>query len=472
MNNIFAHFISRGNNSEDMKRLDYAIWFVDAIPKVEFSGDELLFYSFLGYCSELGIPITYKYLQTWIATELRSILHKERVKVTGCENLNLDDPASFETLFQTTSNVLSDDFRVLETIESDVDDFKIEVASYFNQRKKERLTEALANTFETLNATDDSELAASSALDTMSSINDIYDITKLEDLTSSNNSSNTDVLMEFVSDSGLPAIDNDSLGIRSTQLFGVEAQPGTGKTRFVLGTYVYRALTIYKKSVLFFALEQHDKEIYAMLVAKHTYVMFNIQITSKMILTGTVPDEYKAQVEAARYDLFDSGKYGKFVVKETTLYVETFISKIRTLDRLQGPFDLIVIDYMGLIESDPPQYQKVLDDYKIIKMSFKLFKRYLRHSRKAGIAISQLNREGIAAGENDKKITPEMAQGGLAVYQNTDYNISMTATDTMKLQQKRRLSQPKVRDSAGFPRFMIDVRLGILFFRQAVQNKV
>ena len=68
--------------------------------------------------------------------------------------------------------------------------------------------------------------------------------------------------------------------------------------------------------------------------------------------------EYKAQVEAARYDLFESGKYGKLVALEETLYVQTFINRIRNLDRLKGPFHLICIDYMGLIKVKEERYTK------------------------------------------------------------------------------------------------------------------
>lgn len=470
MDRIFTHFIARGNSDEESKRLAYAAWFVDAIPLSEFSGDERLFCEYIDYSVALSVPIKYKYMETWINTELKEILHATNIRVEGCETLSFDDPVSFETVFKTTSNVLLDDFKVLETMDSEVKDFPIEIASYFTSRRESRLTQALAETYDVLNKTDSSESAADFALDIINTIKDTYDVSKLEDLDF--DAYNDEQLMVKVSDTGLPAVDNDSQGVFTTQLIGVEAQPGTGKTRFVLGTYCYRALTIYMKNVLFCSLEQNPLEIKAMLIACHVYYMFNIQISDKMIMSKTVPSELKAQVEAAKFDLFESGKYGKFVVEELDLYVETFITKLRTLDKLKGPFDLIAIDYMGLIESKPAEYRKVLTEYEIIKTAFKQFKRYLRKTRKAGIAVSQFNREGIQAGKADKEITTDMAQGGLAVYRNTDYNIAMSMTDTMRLQQKRRFSQPKVRSSAGFSTFICDVRLGFLYFKQVVQKAV
>lgn len=473
MHNIFTHFIARGDSEESNKRLAYAAWFTDAIPLNEFTGDERLFCEFLDYCSDLGVPVTYKYMQVWLHTELREILHKTKIRVLGCEALSFEDPVSFETIYRTTTNVLSDNFTTLETIPSDVDDFKVEVSAFFKERRSERLTHALSSTFEILNNTDSVEDAAEYALDTINAVQDIYDTTKISDLeTQAEEKLQITDTMVKISDTGLPAIDNDSEGIYTSQLVGIEAQPGTGKTRFTLGTYCYRALTIYKKNVLFLALEQKEVEIKAMLIACHMFHLFNIQVSDKMILTNKIPVELKSQYEAARYDLFESGKYGKFVTKELDLYVETFITKIRTLDKLMGPFDLIAIDYMGLIESKPAEYRKALEEYEIIKSAFKQFKRFLRRTNKAGIAVSQFNREGIQAGKADKEITTDMAQGGIAVYRNTDYNIAMSMTETMRLQQKRRFSQPKVRSSTGFGNFIADTRLGFLYFKQVVQKAV
>ena len=92
--------------------------------------------------------------------------------------------------------------------------------------------------------------------------------------------------------------------------------------------------------------------------------------------------------------------------------------------------------------------------------------------KKCGIAVSQFNREGIAAGKGDKEITPEMAQGGLSVYQNTDNNIALSRTATMKAQQKLRVSQPKIRGTAGFGTAVIDTRLGFCYFYQTAQQKL
>ena len=471
MNTFFTHFISRGDPEDAKKRLAYAAWFVEAIPDVEFDGDERLFYEYLDYSVELSVPISENYFQVWLNTELSEVLHRTKVRVPGCETVRLEDPVGFATGLSITSQVLFDDFRQLSTQDSNTEDFKVEAASYFKERCNDRLTQTLSSTFEVLNSTDSATEASDFALEQISAIKDIYDPDKLEDLVAAEDHLDGP-RMEKVTDYGLPAIDNDSHGIYTTQLVGIEAQSGTGKTRFCLGVPLYRAATIHKKNCLFIALEQSKEEVEDMLVACHVFWMFNIQISDKMLQTHTVPDEIKPQVEAARYDLFKSGKYGKIVIEELTLYVESFITKIKTLDKLKGPFDLICIDYMGIIESQPKEFRRALDMPEIVASAFKQFKRYVRRYRKAGIAISQFNKEGINAGKQDKEITTDMAQGGIAVYRNTDYNIAISMTESMKMQQKRRFSQPKVRSSSGFHSFIADTRLGFCYFKQVVTKEV
>lgn len=468
MNTLFRHFIGRGD--DDYKRLSYGAWFISTVPITEFTSDEQLFWKYIEYSDKLGAPLRRKYFELWLHTELRGVLRETNARVPGCEALSYDEPTSFETAIRTTTKIMLDNFTILETAESDIDDFRIDVAVFFTKKKQERLTEALSDTYTKLSDTDDSNIAADYALDAINNINEIYNPDKLDDLDTKLTHEEDD--MEFISDSGLQAIDKDSDGLHRTQLFGIEAQPGTGKTRFAAGTYGYRAATLYHHNVLFITLEQTRHEIESLWIARHVFEMFNVQVSDKMIRKGSYPEEVASQVEAAKYDLFDSGKYGKLIAIEETFYNDTFVNRLRNLDRLKGPFDLIIIDYMGLIKSPTGPYKKEQALGDRISMAYELFKAYVRNNRKAGIAIGQFNREGIEAGEADKAITTDMAQGGIAVYRHTDYNIAMSRTAQMKAMQRCRFSQPKVRGSAGFGTFLSDTRLGFCWFKQIVQQTV
>lgn len=465
MNQVFSGMLCRDTDSKSTveKRLGYMMWFCDTFPVTEFREEEYILRQFLEYCVKLEVPAKSKYFDVFLSLELRELLISTHIHVGGTEAISFDDPVGLATALEVTKQVMKDNYNELEEIEEDIEDFLVSADTFMVTRLNERLGEVLTRTFE---MTSSSTLnAADYALDEISNLKYIYNRDSIEELRESRVEEKDDY--EKITDSGIPFIDKDLGGVYRTQLGGVEAQPGTGKTRFALGTWVYRALTIYKKNVLFNALEQPKREIEAILVALHTFYLYGAMIDSKRILRKEIEGEEADKVKTARIDLFDSGKYGKLCVNEDTFYLETFIQRIRMLDRIKGPFDLIVIDYMGLMEQEPnntTKYRQILQDYQVIGRSYRLYKRYARNSRKACIAIAQLNSKGTAAGDNDEVLDATMAQGGMEVYRNTDWNIAITMTPEMKLQHVRRFSQPKVRDSKGFGRQLCNTRLGYAYF--------
>lgn len=461
LHNVFSYFVDR---DEDARRAVDASWFVEVFPEQEFEEDERYFFLFLDYCATLGVRIKRQYLETWCSTDLKKHIAALRIKVKGCESINLDDPMGFEEVSRVTTQVLLDNYTALEMLEAPEEDFPVALSEFMNQRRGERLTECLSKSFNLLQETNDSIRAGDYATYQLNLINEIYDESLLEDVTDRH--TRTDHKLRFITDYGLPAIDADSKGIYGTQLIDIESQPGAGKTRFAIGCPLYTAVVKYKRNVLFCALEQDKVEIEAMFIARHTYELFNIQVNDELILKDKVPDELKDKVTAARIDLFESGKYGKIVIMTKLLYVETIIQSITNMDKLQGAFDIVCIDYVGIIESSPAKYQKEKSVAEIISTSLKLLKRYARRTKKAVLTVSQFNKEGIDAGNADKAITTDMAQGGINVFRHTDYNIAMSFSPEMKAQNKRRFSQPKVRDTAGFGTFIVSVWMGICLFKQ------
>ncbi len=467
MDAIFKNFICGENDPDTEKRKGYAMWFIDAIPESEFTGDDYIFYKYLEYSSLLKVPVCYDYFSIWMSTDLRKVMKASGAKVPACETLNYEIPQAFETAVLTTKESLSDSFRVLESMDSNISNFSIEMHAFMNRRLKERVTEILSKTYDTQSKTDDVMRASDYALQSLQVVQDIYSVSKLEEI----GVHGVTTKPHFVSDSGLPAIDNDSGGIWSKQVFDVEAQSGAGKTRFVIGTYLYRCAVLHKRNVLYVSMEEPEESLRADVVALHTFNMFNIQIDAKMIERDKVPEEYKSHVEAARIDLFESGKYGKIVFKYEVLKRETFRRRFDALDSLSGPFDLVVIDYLGLFEQDSSSRHRD-DKYVIISDSLKYFKRWCVTRNKAGIAVSQFNRDGVAAGLADKTITTEHAEGGISVFRHCDYNIAISFTEDMKAKQLRRIQQPKVRGSAGFQRFLCDTRLSFCYWKQKKVKEV
>ena len=459
MHTLFKYFIE--HEKPDQRRQAYASWFLNNFPVTEFAGDERIMYHFMQFCTSLNVAIKPSYFDTFQNAELRGLLKAENIHVTGTEQLSYIDINAFENSVAITSKVLQDDFKTLLTLEEDLDDFATDLKDFLVERRNDRLVTELTTTFDKIQNGNGKD-ALNYLLNATTLIDTLYDDENLENILQGNNYS---IQQYKVAEFGLPAIDSDSGGLWTTKLLGIEAQPGTGKTRFAVDIS-YNAAVYENSNVVFFTLEQTASDIENMLVAKHLYNKFDIVISDDMLNRNQVPEKYKRLVEAARIDLFESKRYGKLVALEEDFAVETFIQQIKMYDRLKGPFDLIVIDYMGLIESVAGPYQREKQLFEIVKSAFKQFKRYVRKSNKAGIAVSQFNKEGVSAGASDKQITTSMAEGGQAVYRNTDYNIAISMTDIMKAQRRRRFSQPKVRSTQGFGTIIVNTRLEICYFEQ------
>ena len=469
MNDIFTHFISR-DKADDSRRVGCLMWFDETFPASEFTGEDLVMREYCHYSSVMEVPMKYNYFNTFLSTELKRLLISTGVRVPGTDNLNYDEPTGLETAYLVSVEYLLNKFKALESYESDISDFKVIADAFMKNKLGERLVSELGKTYESLSASENPGAAAEYALDNILMLKEIYNPENLEELVDMDSRTNAE--FEFVCDTGIPAIDEDIGALYTCQLFGIEAQPGVGKTRFALGVFAYRTAVLYKKNVIYYQLEQSKAEAEAMLIARHVFTIFNIQISDSMIVRNQVPEELKSKVEAARIDLFESGKYGKIYIKHCQLYVETLTQTFKKDDKLHGPFDVIEIDYMGLIEQVGSKYKKELLEYQVISKSFRKFKRYLESVHKSGVAVSQFNEKGIKAGEADEKIGTNMAQGGIAIYRNTDNNLALSRTETMKAQQKLRVSQPKIRGTAGFGSVVIDTRLGFSYFYQNTPNKL
>lgn len=468
LNSIFSYFIAREDGADD-KRLGYMSWFVLQFPQDEFHREEAVFYDFLSYCDRLSVPLKQKYFEVYLETELRRFLLASKERVDGTEMMSYDDPNSLETALRTTSEVMLASYKEIASEPCDLKDFPVAIDRFMKKQLDDRTVEILGRSYDIISQSGDPGAAAAWAREQLSALSDIYDESALEEIT---NESISATPMEPLVDTGLPAIDDDLVALCRTQLLDISAPPGAGKTRMALGVFAHRAAVLKKRNVLYFTLEQSKAEAEAMLVSRHVAFLYSVVVTDKMILTDTVPKELIPKVEAARLDLFNNEEYGKLGIVEADLYLESFIDKIKTQDRINGPYDIIIIDHMSLLQSNPPKYERTLDDYKIVSRGYRMFKRYVRKNRKGGISVNQFNREGIAASKADKEIDATMGAGGIEAYRSTDINITITYTEAMAAQNQRRISLPKSRSSKGFGSIILNTNLGCCTWVQQPRKQV
>lgn len=468
LNSIFSYFVSRKDGQDD-KRLGYLSWFVLHFPPDEFRQEEAIFRDFCDYCNRLSVPLKQKYFEVYLSTELKRFLVASKVKLDGTENLSYDEPNSLETALNTASNVMLANFREIAAADIDLADFSVAADQFLKNRLDERTVEILGRSYDMIAKTANPGSAADWAREQLAALSYIYDEAVLEEIT--DQSVDNQAMVPLV-DTGIPAIDDDLVALCRTQLLDISAPPGAGKTRMALGVFAHRAAVLKGVNVLYFTLEQTEAEARAMLVARHVAYLYQVVVTDKMILTGKVPQELVAKVDAARLDLFSNPDYGRIGIVEADLYLEDFIEKIKMQDRVNGPYDIIIIDHMSLLQSNPPKYARVLEDYKIVSRGYRLFKRYVRKHKKGGISVNQFNREGIAASKADKEIDATMGAGGIEAYRSTDANITITYTEAMAAQNLRRVSLPKSRSSKGFGSIILETNLGCCTWAQRPKKQV
>lgn len=465
LDSIFSYFVAR-EDGLDNKRLGYLSWFVLQYPQEEFRREEAIFRDFLEYCTKLSVPLKQDYFEVYLSTRLKKFLVESKTKIDGTENLSYDDPNSLETALSTTKEVMLASYREIAANDAKVEDFPVYADKFRSKRLNDRTVEVLGQAYDRISKGYGD--AAEWSREQLTQLSDTYSEESMEEIVTYETGG---VAMEPVINSGIPAIDADIVNLCRTQLLDISAPPGAGKTRMAIGVFSHRAV-LAGRNVLYYTLEQSKQEIEAMLVARHVYHMFNHFVSDKMILSDTVPPELRAEVETARIDILESGRYGKFKAIESDLYLESFIEKIRTQDRVDGPFDIIIIDHMSLMQSMPPKYGRQLDDYKVVAKSYRKFKNYVRKARKLGISVNQFNREGIEASRQDKEINATMGAGGIEAYRSTDANITITYTETMAAQGLRRISLPKSRSSEGFGSIMVRTWLGSCYFQQESKKQV
>lgn len=476
LNSLFGFFLRRETDSTEVKRRRhaYATWLCSSIPEQEFESTDRVLYHYIEAGTKIGQALNRDTLEVLMESELRTYLLKTKIKVPGTEEFSLTDQTQIKPFVQTTKELMLVEFDALMEEEAiDLEDFPAQAKIFFDTMKQKRLVSLYTSGFSMINNIQHGVVGTDDAFEysevEISKIKDIYNPVKLKDLGLEEDSAKGK--FSFVTDFGIPSIDTDCIGIYTGQLFDIEAGPGAGKTRFALGSPVYRAATIHKVNVLYFAIEQGRLEIEAMLISRHLFELYNIRVPDSSILKNLITDEdLLAKIEIAREDLFNSGNHGKIEIVEGSLLLNNMIDRMKVLDSTKGPFQLIVIDYMFMLRFQPTKEIRTMDRVEVTRQGYQDFKAYLRYADKAGISINQFNKEGILASRADKEIDETMGAGGIEAFRSTDYNIAMTCTKAMEAQRKRRFQNPKKRGTTGYGSALVSVALDVSYFYEEGGN--
>lgn len=481
MDDVFSYLLPHLNDDDTIrqKRLAHALWFVNNFPESEFEGEELVMYKLLHMASKYGIIASDRYVSVFCATELKPLIAKKNIRIDGLEGLKYEEASALNTATEQMKALIYEEYDRLSNIDECVpENFASELIYWMDMQLNKRLVSVYSHGFEMMGNMERGQIGASDALSytkmKIDSIYAIYDKTKLEELAYATPDANR---VKFVTDTGLPTIDKDSLGFYTTQLVGIEAPPGEGKTRFANGVIGYRAATIYKQNVAIYAAEQNWDEIESLYVSRHVYELYAVVISDSLIRYKKVPDDLIDLVESARFDLFESDKYGAIHIYSDVICYDTMISKFKINDsKVEGGYHVIIIDHMSLLEQSPPSegqyYIKRLDQWQRTSEGFKICKRYARAAQKLIIAINQLNAKGSDAAKRGEDSGVSGGSGGMETYRSTDYNMVISSTKEMQVQHKRRIYNPKKRSSEGFDGVICQVTLACCYWKQIIDKQL
>jgi replicative DNA helicase len=470
MDKIFKYFIIDGKYT-----IQYISWFVECFPVSEFSGINKVLYLFLEYCSTLGIVAKRKYLEIFLKTDLKKLVREYNIRLDLLTaNYNYDEIAAFAQAVQTISTTCMDTFDAYSSEIDTEDNFKVLMTEFINNNLKDRIQQTFQEQFVKMNQGYDMIDVAEETTITLDSIRDIYNMDILEDLDfliqgeSLNKDSSKDKA-RLIAKTGIPAIDNDYGGIFSKALITMAGQPGSGKTRFLLAIFVYMALVRYKVGVYFDELELQDYEIRNILVSVHIANLYKIKIPDRDINRDDLSDEQKKIVASARIDLFESGKYGRFILHakaDSDVIVEKVKNKMLSFLKLNRDIQIWCVDYIGLVVSNPANKYERLILPEIIDKMLRIGKKIAKKADIAVIFINQYNDEGNKAAFAGKPVTVGMIQGGQAVQRHSDYDLAMTYTEEQQIAGLRMLSTTKDRASVGFRFVPVQTDLAISRFTQ------
>lgn len=489
MEQLFTYFTGRVGEDRKVvqKRFALSFWFLESFPETEFKGIERYFYQALQQAVDLETPMNERFLDTFIKSELKSIIARTKEKVPGTETMVFEDIIQLETAVRIVGDLMRESYIELLSYDSDFDNFLPDASEFMGLRLQSQVLDLMSTSYEMLNTMTNKRIGPQDTIEFMNfrtqMIMEIYDKAKLESigdisaLYTENEDGEVEVnakqVFELSFDTGITGLDKDMKGIYTTQLIGVEAAPGMGKTKFAVSVLNYRAATAFKKNTWFGSLEQTVPEIEAMFLSIHIFHLFNKQVSSFDIARGALTPEMQRLKDIAYEDLFKSGKYGKILIEECDLFIETFVNKFKMIDVLHGGVDVFTVDYMALMQqapAKPGEYKAVMTDWKIIQLAYRRFKAFCRQKRKVGIAVNQLNREGITKSKAGQLTDQNDAQGGIEVYRNTDYNIVISATEEMEAMRIRRLTNPKKRNADGLGELLVNVRLAFGYWYDKVKT--
>ena len=469
MNRVFKWLTEEGNNP---RAGTYTSWFAKSFEPKDFQGIDRLLVCYIKYCAKLYITPRKEFLGAYLKIDGKQDIRKYNIKTDTMSSYDYSESSQLEEAYQVISSLAHTAYDSYISEDISNREFKVDMYDFMSSMKSDMIQQEMMRAYPRLtdgsNITEVSEDLRSS----LAKLDEVYDTRKIKDVDSPDEHEEDEGEMHFLAKTQLPCVDGDIGGIYTRIIYTLNAQPGGGKTRMALIHWVYQVLTVAKKDVVFYETELSAAQVKNILIAYHITRVYGgrIKIPDSLMNKKREMNEQQLQIyESAKIDLFESGNYGKFILREDCV-VEKLEDEL-TIDIRENNVGLIGIDYMGLIESRPEsKWDKTLEQFEIITEAYKIVRRIVRRLDVSGICINQYNDKGIEAAYAGKTIRSGHVQGGHIVQRHTDYDLSMTYTEEQKLAKVRSLSTSKVRGTAGFANVLFRTDLSVSIFLQELSK--
>ena len=205
--------------------------------------------------------------------------------------------------------------------------------------------------------------------------------------------------------------DEHTTGLKPAELIILAARPSMGKTALVCN--LANSIAKARKHVLFFSLEQSKSELTERLIS------INAEINSHDLRSGALPAWQYDQIEATGHNI----KEYDLVIDDTPSRSIGQLTAISRRIHRKSPLDLIIIDYLQLIEPasrNSPREQQVADITRRLKGLAK-------ELAVPVIALAQLNR-GVENRDDKRPRLSDLRESG-AIEQDADMVIFLHRPD-------------------------------------------
>lgn len=459
--------------------LTYIVWFVESFSIRDFNGLEKLLYLFLEYCSRLGIVAKRKYLEAFLKTDGKSSIFEHNIKLDNMTQYNYSDASGLEEAYRVISSAIFTYYD--KVIAQDMTDrlFNVDMDTWMNNQKKALLQKTMTDNFPRIIEGDKADDIMSDIQLDLDRVQLTYDKKKLDSLEFLHGSTGEYSgagKSKLLCKTGVPVIDGSSGdsggGIYEGDIITMTGLTGSGKTRFAMRV-AYNAAVMSAISVRIDSLELTRSQIENMLVAMHIVTLFRgeVKIPDSAMTRGELSPEQMKYYYAAKEDLFNNPKYGKFFIFDDKLEVDLFYKKAKTWLRLNKDVKVWFIDYAGNVKVSP-LYGRYMDKAGMIETLYETVSDINKLTGSAFFILNQYNREGAEKARAGKKIDQGDIQGGQTVHKWTTFNIYTTQTPEQLAANRMNMSCDKARFVKYFSQIPFEIDLAISRFTQLKKEVV